>query len=270
VRQSSYAKYRVRGNVELALQFMRDARAYAVNKPFIEWKYILFEFNDSDEEIVEAQRLAEEIGVDSIMFIVTPSKWHSRRFRSDNLNHFPCVSPIATVSPAAGLQKVQFTGRPVSESAVMGEREAAICFIDSCVLLTCGVLRVEGWALASDGSFASRVDLFVNGSRICSQRAVHIRKDVPRVIQNAEGPACGFVFQYPWSSDWPRTSETENELDIEIGVQVNGTVEKFYCSYVFPKVNPTPAAPLVPLENEPEILGPAHDLVILSPASGKG
>jgi hypothetical protein len=56
VRQSSYEKYRIRGSVSRALQFMRDERKYATNNRFIEWKYILFEFNDSDEELIEAQK----------------------------------------------------------------------------------------------------------------------------------------------------------------------------------------------------------------------
>ena len=33
------------------------------------WKYILFEFNDSDEELYEAQRLAAEIGVDQLLVL---------------------------------------------------------------------------------------------------------------------------------------------------------------------------------------------------------
>jgi molybdenum cofactor biosynthesis enzyme MoaA len=234
VRQSSYEKYRIRGSVSCALQFMRDARKHATNNPFIEWKYILFEFNDSDEELIEAQRMAEEIGVDSIMFIVTPSKWHSKRFRSENLNEFPCVSPIATVSPAAGLQKVQQTGQPQSRLTNMGRREKAICFVDSCVMLTCGVLRVEGWALDAQGNYVDRVDLYVNGHQIGRCRTAHARKDVPLAIPDAEGPMCAFIFQYPFKPDWLRRAQRGEILDLDLDVHTQRGSERFYCTYRFP------------------------------------
>jgi hypothetical protein len=79
------------------------------------------------------------------MFIVTPSKWHSKRFRSEKPERVPSVSQIATVSPAAGLQRVQQTGQRQTTLTNLGRPEKAICFVDSCVTLTCGLLRVEGW-----------------------------------------------------------------------------------------------------------------------------
>ncbi|MEO1474634.1 MAG: radical SAM protein, partial [Pseudomonadota bacterium] len=52
ITQENYEKYRVRGNIELAKQFMRDAAdPGAQMRPLLVWKYILFEFNHSDEEI---------------------------------------------------------------------------------------------------------------------------------------------------------------------------------------------------------------------------
>jgi organic radical activating enzyme len=263
VRQASYEKYRIHGNVSSVLQFMKDARKYATNNPFIEWKYILFEFNDSEEELIEAQRMAEEIGVDSIMFIVTPSKWHSNKYRSDNLDEFPCVSPLATVSPAAGLQKVQQMGQPQPTLTNLGRREKAVCFVDSCVTLTCGVLRVEGWTLDAHGNYVDRVDLYVNGARIGSCRTAHARKDVPLAIPNTEGPMCGFVFQHPFKPDWLGRSHRKEILDLDLDVHTRRGSERFYCAYGF-----RGGWPVGPLRDEgtPSLSGPRQNLVTITPS----
>jgi MoaA/NifB/PqqE/SkfB family radical SAM enzyme len=64
-RQKSYEQYRVFGNVDVALAFMRAIpKKIGRQRQLVIWKYILFEFNDSDEEILEAQKLAQELKVD--------------------------------------------------------------------------------------------------------------------------------------------------------------------------------------------------------------
>ncbi len=53
------------------------------------WKYILFEFNDSDEEIWEAQNVAQELKVDALLFVYTHSKFKSQRYTIKNAADFP-------------------------------------------------------------------------------------------------------------------------------------------------------------------------------------
>ena len=50
--------------------------------PFLNWRYILFNWNDSDEEMDRARRLAAEIGVDRLCWEITdhPEDAFSRRF----------------------------------------------------------------------------------------------------------------------------------------------------------------------------------------------
>jgi tetratricopeptide (TPR) repeat protein len=49
-------------------------------KPFVSWKYLLFEWNDSDEEIAAAQWLLDDIGCDEIHFTITSQPAPSKRY----------------------------------------------------------------------------------------------------------------------------------------------------------------------------------------------
>jgi molybdenum cofactor biosynthesis enzyme MoaA len=78
----SYLKYRVGGKLETVLQLMRDVRDEKLRtdrRLAVEWKYILFEWNDSDDELREAARLAHELHV-SLRFCRTHSEGRSQRF----------------------------------------------------------------------------------------------------------------------------------------------------------------------------------------------
>jgi MoaA/NifB/PqqE/SkfB family radical SAM enzyme len=82
----SYAKYRQRGRFEVALANLRamadEKRHAGRDVPFLNWRYILFKWNDSDEEMALARRLAAEIGVDRLCWELTdhPETAFSRRF----------------------------------------------------------------------------------------------------------------------------------------------------------------------------------------------
>jgi hypothetical protein len=84
--QAAYEQYRQRGKLDVAL---RNLRAMADEKqrtgrdlPFLNWRYILFKWNDSDEEMTLARRMAQEIGVDRLCWEITdhPEDAFSRRF----------------------------------------------------------------------------------------------------------------------------------------------------------------------------------------------
>ncbi|HEX6503097.1 MAG TPA: hypothetical protein VF011_07590 [Terriglobales bacterium] len=81
----SYEKYRVGGNLEKALCFLRklrNERHHSKTPMKVIWKYILFEWNDSDEEMQHAASLATELECD-LLFVLTHSPGRSKRF-SDN------------------------------------------------------------------------------------------------------------------------------------------------------------------------------------------
>jgi hypothetical protein len=69
-RADSYVKYRRRGDFDKALRNLRFAvdekRSSGRDVPFINWRYILFKHNDSDEEMRLARETAAAIGVDRL------------------------------------------------------------------------------------------------------------------------------------------------------------------------------------------------------------
>jgi MoaA/NifB/PqqE/SkfB family radical SAM enzyme len=84
--QDVYVKYRQRGNFDKALANLRamadEKRASERDVPHLNWRYILFNWNDSDEEMEKARRIAAETGVDRLCWEITdhPEDSYSRRF----------------------------------------------------------------------------------------------------------------------------------------------------------------------------------------------
>ncbi|MFG0316896.1 MAG: SPASM domain-containing protein [Planctomycetota bacterium JB042] len=81
--QESYEKYRVNGRLDRVLDGMRAVAAMRKERgqdgPLLVWRYILFKWNDSDEEMALARKLAAEVGVDHLT-------WH--------LNAVPDMVPM--------------------------------------------------------------------------------------------------------------------------------------------------------------------------------
>jgi hypothetical protein len=81
----SYSRYRVGGNFELVMEFLRclrDDRVRTGSTLRVEWKYILFQWNDSPEEMQFAAELAKELQI-HLTFVRTHSPGHSKRFTTD-------------------------------------------------------------------------------------------------------------------------------------------------------------------------------------------
>ncbi len=69
-RQDSYEKYRVNGRIDRVFDGMRRLvrlrQELGLERPLIVWRYILFSWNDSRDEMDLARALAKEIGVDHL------------------------------------------------------------------------------------------------------------------------------------------------------------------------------------------------------------
>jgi len=84
--QETYAQYRVGGEFQQAYDNMaalvKERNAAGADRPRVIWQYILFKWNDADEEIRRAQRLAKEASVDHLYWLITHSSGASERFRA--------------------------------------------------------------------------------------------------------------------------------------------------------------------------------------------
>jgi len=134
----SYARYRRRGRFDVALANLRamadEKRRAGLDVPFLNWRYILFRWNDSDEEMREARRLAADCGADRLCWETTdhPEEAYSRRFvpgsaalgsirhevwDDNNLgNAIPGATPRARIDVRArvpGVPLVARAGRPL-------------------------------------------------------------------------------------------------------------------------------------------------------------
>jgi MoaA/NifB/PqqE/SkfB family radical SAM enzyme len=132
--QDTYVRYRQRGKFDLAtanLRAMADEKAKAGRDvPQLNWRYILFNWNDSDEEMETARRLATEFGVDRLTWEITdhPEDSFSRRFtpgtsdferirfevwdHSGLGNAIPGATPRAEIEVPAVPADAPLSGRP--------------------------------------------------------------------------------------------------------------------------------------------------------------
>ncbi|MGE0864010.1 MAG: radical SAM protein [Vicinamibacterales bacterium] len=91
--QDTYVKYRQRGNFEKAIGNLRallDEKAKSGHDvPFVNWRYILFNWNDHDEEMARARQMAADLGVDRLCWEITdhPEDGFSRRFAPGTPDH---------------------------------------------------------------------------------------------------------------------------------------------------------------------------------------
>jgi MoaA/NifB/PqqE/SkfB family radical SAM enzyme len=89
----SYARYRQRGSFDRVLANLQamvdEKRAAGRDLPFVNWRYILFQWNDSDAELARARELARDIGVDRLSWEITdhPEEAYSRRFAPGSPDH---------------------------------------------------------------------------------------------------------------------------------------------------------------------------------------
>ena len=102
--EQSYQKYRHGGQLNKAIQFMTDAartKKHLSSPCQIRWKYILFNTNDTDEQLNQAQQMAQQMGVDQLHLIITHTGSYdgqvtpSTRFTTiSQINHYIRSNPI--------------------------------------------------------------------------------------------------------------------------------------------------------------------------------
>jgi organic radical activating enzyme len=196
VRQESYVQYRRNGSIALVFELMAQLGRFR-SKPFVEWKYILFDHNDSDDDILLAQEQARAFGLQSLLFIITNSKGASRRFTPDTIETFPLRHDFVTISPAAGIMTTREAGVILPEVSQLGDKAGMSLFVDLANITNSNILELRGWALNADGSYIDAIECFAGPDRLAVAVPRDRRRDVTRARPHAAGPDCGFIFRIP-------------------------------------------------------------------------
>ena len=103
-------KYMMRGSFEKAFAAMKAMVAYrdarGLKAPILEWKYLLFNWNDSPKTIARAIEMAKEIGVDLISFWPTNNpfygiswRWRLGRFKNVGLESWKGREVFLRIKP---------------------------------------------------------------------------------------------------------------------------------------------------------------------------
>jgi len=91
--QDAYVRYRQRGNFDKVIANLRalidEKGKGGRDVPFVNWRYILFNWNDDDDEMTRAQQMAADLGVDRLCWEITdhPEEGFSRRFAPGTPDH---------------------------------------------------------------------------------------------------------------------------------------------------------------------------------------
>jgi hypothetical protein len=98
VDQETYGRYHKAGSFEKAMTGMRHLieakRRAGKKKPTVHWRYLVFNWNDTDECVAEALRLREEIGPDEFRFMLTASPIEGRSLsRAPGTPGFEAIKP---------------------------------------------------------------------------------------------------------------------------------------------------------------------------------
>lgn len=194
--QSSYQQYRVNGAVATALQFMHEARRAPGQAPAVEWKYILFRHNDSNEELIAAQHKAAELDLDSLQFVLTHTVEKSTRFTPENIEDLPIVWSRAYPETTPNLYFRRPQARPLS--ATNSERLPGFpgagrvrINIDYCRWWS-GRLVLRGWAMGYEGDGPRRLRICLGEADVGIAQIGIAREDVWHVYPALGNRTAGF------------------------------------------------------------------------------
>ena len=92
VSQEVYERYRKNGSLQKAIDFTRaianEKEHLKTEKPSIIWQYILFNYNDSDEDLITYQKMAADNGVNQLRIVYTRCTNYSTRSPDGNSDRY--------------------------------------------------------------------------------------------------------------------------------------------------------------------------------------
>ena len=160
----------------------------------------MFNFNDSLEETDLAQKIAEEVNVDGLLFVITNSPERSEIYTPETLHRLPIKSPKTVVAPAAALQRKTRQARIELLSGKSGDLSGGIIMLDRAHWTNGGLLEVEGWAVDQLLRPATPLICTIGDGLFHKAGRPLLRRDVVEVFPKISDPVCGFKFRLPTQS----------------------------------------------------------------------
>ncbi|MCP4265283.1 MAG: radical SAM protein [Candidatus Brocadiaceae bacterium] len=118
ITQETYARYRKNGSLKRVLDLTKNIAAYrkriGSHKPSIIWQYLLFDHNDSEEELIKFQQMATDYEVNQIRIVYTRTSHYSKR----NPDDFPQIFPDIIIHKLKSDNILSFSNISVIESEI--------------------------------------------------------------------------------------------------------------------------------------------------------
>jgi organic radical activating enzyme len=152
--QETYQMYRVNGKFDKAIEFLRSSANHQIPRGGrVIWKYILFSSNDSDSEILEAQRLASELDISRLWFVHGHGAMRSERFKYENALSIPIRYPKVKIASHPSFNRASRSFNAVGPARLVSGPHSMV-WIDTLVLHPNRTLTLTGWANSVDPGFS--------------------------------------------------------------------------------------------------------------------
>lgn len=225
LRQSSYEQYRINGEAELAFQFMDDAKHVPQERaPFVEWKYILFVYNDSDEELIAAQQKAEALGIDSLWFVLTFTPERSRRYTMANFSELPIISPLAYIQSVPQKDHEYRVLKATGSTNLESSRDLSAAGwkgnVDDCKIAG-DQLFLQGWVKPAENNVVVGIKIYQHSVLLGAAIRGVPRPDLQNLSE--EGENLGFRFL------GKLTGAEMNALDLELHFELENGERAVIC-----------------------------------------
>jgi len=199
--QESYEKYRVKGSITKAFKFLNDA--IACQKPkggIVVWKYVLFETNDSERELLEAQRLGDEFGVTRLWFVHSHTGNRSKKYTYDNPHTIPIQYSNVKIDSHPSYFRHAITIIPDELPHKITGNDSIKCTIavDRVVIHENGSINISGWA--NSQTKLSHVTLEIEDQKVGDLAFVVRRPDAGELYPVFSEVLCGFDSLLPPSA----------------------------------------------------------------------
>ena len=224
ITQELYEQYRVRGDVELAKQFMRDASSPAQKRrPLVVWKYILFNYNDGDDELRSAHQFAVDSNVGMLMFILTATEWQSKRYTPKTYPEILTHAPSARLSMTPDFLREAENDQPLLRASMLPirrwmpfKRARTMCRPDFMGVYP-GLITVIGWAAGLKQTELQEISVFGDGVPLGSPQRGIFRPEVAEYLDQPNDSHAGFALAAKWGGDKPHPSRIDVKLTTKCG-----------------------------------------------------